>query len=167
LFGLGRRCSSRVSRTLLLMIVMVVALSWCLRAQAAQLVQQAQPNEPVSSSPYPWVSVAVAVVTAVGLIIVAWIKIWPLTRSSVTRNTLVETLLLELLEPEKREKLRRLLLDASEVGRMVDRSPRENIEISTEIFKQILDALTSSRQNQSTRPGKNEGHRFPDDATGG
>jgi hypothetical protein len=62
----------------------------------------------------------------------------------LTRTVLLEVLLLEILEPEKCAKLRLVLLDESEVGRMVDKSLQERIEITKVLFSGIRRRAGSS-----------------------
>jgi hypothetical protein len=55
----------------------------------------------------------------------------------LTQAMLLQTLLLEILDPEPRRRLRQLLLDDSEVGRMVERSLQERLAVTANIFGAI------------------------------
>jgi hypothetical protein len=56
----------------------------------------------------------------------------------LTQATLLQSLLLEILDPEPRRRLRQLLLDQSAVGRMVDRSLQDRLAVTAQIFSAVL-----------------------------
>ena len=152
MFGLGRHRTGQNWRAPLFLALGVAAFSWYLRAEAPQPPTQQPPPSTWLTDPRVTaavVAIVCALATTVAFLFTIGIKLALLRPEIIeiikdrghflTRQDLLENVLSELvLDQEKLGALRRILLDQSEVARMLEKSIEEREKTAKRIFAEIV-----------------------------